>query len=101
MEKAVVFEVYLYIGITSLCLYHNAGRVIFQDGIFHKIPDSSSCKWEKSPCTARNSLTPGDSLWYALSVGADFPYPFSFCQKQLKTGKESAKMLQTDFCGSR
>ncbi len=29
-------EVYLYIGITSLCLYNNSENLLFQDGISHK-----------------------------------------------------------------
>ena len=34
--KAVVFEVYLYIGITSLYLYNNTAPKELQDGMFHK-----------------------------------------------------------------
>ena len=45
--KAFVFKDYVYIGITSLCLYRNSKTVLFQDGIFHKKKLCKSCKWEK------------------------------------------------------
>ena len=94
-------EVYLYIGITSLYLYISAGMPVFQDGIFHKILSLSSCKLEKSQLSIRKGLTVNFHLWYPVNVGADYPHPFSFCQKQLQTNSESAKMLQNDSYGSR
>ena len=38
------FEVYLYIGITSLCLYNNAKYPILQDGILYKLDKNQLCK---------------------------------------------------------
>ena len=56
--KADVLRFYLYIGITSLYLYHSAGFPFFQDGIFSKKLRLSSCKREKLPFRGKIRLTP-------------------------------------------
>ena len=40
-------EVYLYIGITSLCLYIITEIFVFQDGILYKLNSFSLCKIQK------------------------------------------------------
>ena len=87
MKKAVVFEVYLCIGITSLCLYSNSRKAVFQDGIFHKILAGTSCRWEKSQLPVKNPLTENGISWYALSVGAVLDRPFFFLSKTVANGK--------------
>ena len=39
-----IFEVYLYIGITSLCLYIITEKFIFQVGILYKVHKNILCK---------------------------------------------------------
>ena len=51
------WEVYLYIGITSLYLYNTPGKCILQDGIIHKILPYFSCKGEKSQFLSKKVLT--------------------------------------------
>ena len=62
MEKAVVLEVYLYIGITSLYLYDTTKVMILQDGMFHKNVPFQSCKWEKSALSCKKQLTENGRL---------------------------------------
>ena len=51
------FEVYLYIGITSLCLYNNAEYLILQDGILYKLNKNYLCKWIKLWNITKTQLT--------------------------------------------
>ena len=44
MWSADVLGFYLYIGITSLCLYNNAKYPILQDGILYKLNKNYLCK---------------------------------------------------------
>ena len=48
---------YLYIGITSLCLYHSAVSHDFQDGIVHKIVLANLFKTQISFSQSPFSLT--------------------------------------------
>ena len=57
-ESLCLIGFYLYIGITSLCLYDSADRVLFQDGILHKNVLCKSFKREKFPFPAEKELTP-------------------------------------------
>ena len=55
-------EVYLYIGITSLCLYNNAGIPDFQDGKFHKKVLIQWCKTQKTEFSNEKLLTTGRKI---------------------------------------
>ena len=50
-------EVYVYIGITSLCLYNITGFPIFQDGILYKVHSPFLYKIQKSLNSAHFPLT--------------------------------------------
>ena len=43
-----ILEVYLYIGITSLCLYNIAKIMIFQDVILYKVNKRNLCRTQIS-----------------------------------------------------
>ena len=53
----LVFEVYLYIGITSLCLYSNSLFPTFQDGMLSKKNGADSCIEEKLNFADERRLT--------------------------------------------
>lgn len=74
--KAFVLEVYLYIGITPLCLYITSAEQFFQDGKFHKILPAFSCRWEKTEFFRKKYLTLKGIMWYAVLVGVAFGRPF-------------------------
>ena len=57
MEKSLSWRIYVYIGITPLCLYNSPLDPDLQDGIFHKIPERYPCKWENFPACAQLLLT--------------------------------------------
>ena len=66
---------YLYIGITSLCLYHSAAPRVLQAAIFHKKFRSDWCKTQKSLFLPGKRLTGRQRLWYAEYVGASEKAP--------------------------
>ena len=61
--------VYLYIGITSLCLYSNINFLQLQYGILYKIISLNLCKTQKFLLLGEKPLTPPESLCYTKYVG--------------------------------
>ena len=62
-------EIYVYIGITSLCLYSTTGEQENQYGKLYKMHYGTSCKTQKTVTMLKNALTRGCRIWYNEPVG--------------------------------
>ena len=62
-------EVYLYIGITSLCLYNITGIEHFQDGMLDKVNKEYLCRIQIYTTQIQNVLTFGKRFGMLIMLG--------------------------------
>ena len=60
---------YLYIGITSLCLYNSTQFLLLQDGIVHKLADLFLCKRQNFMCQRLFLLTSENDYVIVIVLG--------------------------------
>ena len=76
--KALSWRIYVYIGITPLCLYNSPWKLVLQDGIFYKKVRFLPCKSEKIKLKIQLSLTQGVHCAMMDMLGWLLAAPFYF-----------------------